>query len=42
MAQHFLLSSKARTLDLLSIMGMDEDAAHARFTAILACVQKRQ
>ena len=34
MAQHFLLSSKSRSLDLLSIMGMDENAARARFTAI--------
>lgn len=34
MAQHFLLSSRARTLDILSIGAMDEDAARAKFTAI--------
>lgn len=34
MAQHFLLSSKARTLDILSIGGMDEDAARAKFRDI--------
>ena len=34
MAQHFLLSAKARTLSLGAIMRMDDDAAHARFVAI--------
>ena len=34
MAQHFLLSAKARTLGLASIMRMSDDEAHARFVAI--------
>lgn len=34
MAQHFLLSAKARTLSLASILRMSEDEAHDRFTAI--------
>jgi len=34
MAQHFLLSSAARTLSLGAIMRMSEDEAHARFVAI--------
>lgn len=34
MAQHFLLSAKARTLSLGSIMRMSDDEAHARFVAI--------
>ena len=34
MAQHFLLSAKARTLSLKAIMGMSDDEAHARFVAI--------
>jgi hypothetical protein len=33
-AQHFLLSAKARTLSLKAIMGMSDDEAHARFVAI--------
>src|SRR3984957_8562970 len=34
MAQHFLLSAKARTLSLGAIMRMSDDEAHARFVAI--------
>ncbi|MDE3180512.1 MAG: IS1595 family transposase [Acidobacteriota bacterium] len=34
MAQHFLLSAKARTLSLSAVARMTEDEAHARFTAI--------
>ena len=34
MAQHFLLSAKARTLSLGAIMRMTDDEAHARFVAI--------
>jgi transposase-like protein len=34
MAQHFLLSAKARTLSLKVIMRMSDDEAHARFEAI--------
>ncbi len=34
MAQHFLLSAKARTLSLGSIMRMTDDQAHAAFVAI--------
>jgi transposase-like protein len=34
MAQHFLLSAKARTLSLASILRMTDDEAHARFVAI--------
>jgi transposase-like protein len=34
MAQHFLLSAKARTLSLTSIMRMTDDEAHARFQQI--------
>jgi hypothetical protein len=34
MAQHFLLSAKARTLSLKAIMRMTDDEAHARFVAI--------
>src|SRR5581483_7359098 len=34
MAQHFLLSAKARTLSLAAIMRMSDDEAHARFRAI--------
>jgi transposase-like protein len=34
MAQHFLLSAKARTLSLASILRMSDDEAHARFQAI--------
>ncbi len=34
MAQHFLLSAKARTLSLGAIMRMTDDQAHARFQAI--------
>jgi len=34
MAQHFLLSAKARTLSLGAIMRMTDDEAHARFEAI--------
>ena len=34
MSSHFLLSAKARTLSLKSIMGMTDDQAHARFEAI--------
>lgn len=34
MAQHFLLSAKARTLSLASIVRMSDDEAHARFVAI--------
>ena len=34
MAQHFLLSAKARTLSLASILRMDDDQAHAAFVAI--------
>jgi transposase-like protein len=33
-SQHFLLSAKARTLSLGSIMRMSDDEAHDRFTAI--------
>ena len=31
MAQHFLLSAKARSLSLGAIMRMSDDEAHARF-----------
>jgi len=34
MAQHFLLSAKARTLSLAAITRMTDDEAHARFVAI--------
>ncbi|HEV7267612.1 MAG TPA: IS1595 family transposase [Falsiroseomonas sp.] len=34
MAQHFLLSAKARTLSLASILRMTDDEAHAAFVAI--------
>ncbi len=34
MAQHFLLSAKARTLSIISIARMSDDEAHARFVAI--------
>ena len=34
MAQHFLLSAKARTLSLKAIMRMTDDEAHERFTQI--------
>ncbi|MBL6080695.1 IS1595 family transposase [Belnapia sp. T18] len=34
MAQHFLLSAKARTLSLASILRMSDDQAHAAFVAI--------
>jgi transposase-like protein len=34
MAQHFLLSAKARTLSLGAIMRLSDDEAHARFQAI--------
>lgn len=34
MAQHFLLSAKARTLSVGAIMRMTDDAAHAQFEAI--------
>jgi transposase-like protein len=34
MAQHFLLSAKARTLSLGAILRMTDDQAHARFQAI--------
>lgn len=34
MAQHFLLSAKARTLSLKAIMRMSDDEAHERFAAI--------
>ncbi len=34
MAQHFLLSAKARTLSLKSIMQMNDDEAHQRLAAI--------
>src|SRR5579872_3806543 len=34
MAQHFLLTAKARTLSLRAIMQMTDDEAHARFVAI--------
>ena len=34
MAQHFLLSAKARTLSLGAIMRMSDDDAHARFVAV--------
>lgn len=34
MAQHFLLSAKARTLSLGAILRMTDDEAHARFEAI--------
>ncbi|HVX57753.1 MAG TPA: IS1595 family transposase, partial [Candidatus Saccharimonadales bacterium] len=34
MAQHFLLSAKARTLSLKTIMQMSDDDAHAKFVAI--------
>lgn len=34
MSQHFLLSAKARTLSLGSILRMSDDEAHARFEAI--------
>jgi transposase-like protein len=35
MAQHFLLSAKARTLDLSEVLGMSEDDARARFTGLV-------
>lgn len=34
MSQHFLLSAKARTLSLASILRMSDDEAHSRFQAI--------
>lgn len=34
MAQHFLLSAKARTLSLKAIFRMSDEEAHAAFTAI--------
>ena len=34
MAQHFLLSAKARSLSFASILRMSDDEAHARFQAI--------
>src|SRR3954452_1528360 len=34
MAQHFLLTSKARTLSLASVFRMSDDEAHAAFVAI--------
>jgi transposase-like protein len=34
MAQHFLLSAKARSLSLGAIMRMSDDEAHARFVAV--------
>lgn len=34
MAQHFLLSAKARTLSLAGILRMSDDEAHAQFEAI--------
>ena len=34
MAQHFLLSAKARTLSLAAVMRMTDDEAHAAFVAI--------
>ncbi|MEH3103526.1 MAG: IS1595 family transposase [Sphingomonas phyllosphaerae] len=34
MAQHFLLSSRARTLSLDAVLGMDEEAARAKFTQL--------
>jgi transposase-like protein len=34
MAQHFLLSTKARTLSLAAILRMTDDEAHAAFVAI--------
>jgi hypothetical protein len=34
MAQHFLLSAKARTLSLAAICRMSDDEAHAAFVAI--------
>lgn len=34
MAQHFLLSSRARTLSLDTVLGMDEEAARAKFTQL--------
>ena len=34
MSQHFLLSAKARNLNLASILRMSDDEAHARFEAI--------
>jgi transposase-like zinc ribbon protein len=33
-AQHFLLSARARTLSLKAIMRMTDDEAHERFTQI--------
>ena len=33
-AQHFLLSAKARTLSLAAIMRMTDDEAHAAFVAV--------
>jgi len=33
-AQHFLLSSRARTLSLDTVLGMDEEAARAKFTQL--------
>ncbi len=35
MAQHFLLSAKARTLDLAEVLGMSEEDARARFTELV-------
>jgi transposase-like protein len=34
MAQHFLLSAKARTLSLASILRMTDEEAHSRFVQI--------
>ena len=34
MSQHYLLSAKARTLSLASILRMSDEEAHARFQAI--------
>ena len=34
MAQHFLLTAKARTLSLKAIFQMSDDAAHSAFEAI--------
>ena len=34
MAQHFLLSAKARTLSLAAVMRMTDEEAHAAFVAI--------
>lgn len=35
MAQHFLLSAKARTLDLAEVLGMSEEDARTRFTELV-------